>query len=442
MTVAWGAAVALAAQGSVVPVSFAENPQTCPWETHRFLAAYNRWDQQWDVLKQPRSGDRCFNVDFSAWGCPVGCTAVAKAPYCEAQTQRRLVPCNAFVNYSEAPADYLCVVARARNEQKLLCDFVAHYTEEGATRIVILDDGSSPPIPESYGGNITEVHPFDEIMSHASHQAEPINIAVNELAGACAWVLSVDADEFVSTRRHADRTVSEEIRMSLSKADVVQIPWLMFSFKQGQPHVKSPRKDIVYRVNVDKHHEAPWLGNQILEKVLVHDHRILTKPLFRPARAMVNHGIHTASVVHDGVAVDYLGNIDRLSEIDNGMRHTYSNVYEFTEEKVTKALLLTYHYRFIDADTIRKKCRRKNDHTSGYTQLVRARAPSGWNGIEGTALCEKLILGSLHPDKLDTTLQGKAARRSNQASLGPSGAHSEKGAHDPSQLLRSGCGGL
>jgi hypothetical protein len=93
---------------------------------------------------------------------------------------RRNVPCDSQKDYAAAPTHNFCVVSRARDEDVNLREFAAHYLEEGATRIVILDDGSSPPIPTEYGGPQVEVY---RILGGASEQSFAINVAVNELAG-------------------------------------------------------------------------------------------------------------------------------------------------------------------------------------------------------------------------------------------------------------------
>ena len=72
------------------------------------------------------------------------------------------------------------MIARARDEEVNLREFAAHYLEEGATRIIILDDGSNPPIPPQYGGPLVEVY---RILGKKGDQTGPINVAVNELTG-------------------------------------------------------------------------------------------------------------------------------------------------------------------------------------------------------------------------------------------------------------------
>jgi hypothetical protein len=134
----------------------------------------------------------------------VGCTVTTKkaAPFCVAvfgeavlatlplpsrkqglnirPNTRDNVPCDSSKIYSAPPPHNLCVVARARDENVNLRDFAAHYLEEGATRIIILDDGSDPPIPPSYGGPLVEVH---RIWAVKTEQSSPINVAVDELTG-------------------------------------------------------------------------------------------------------------------------------------------------------------------------------------------------------------------------------------------------------------------
>jgi hypothetical protein len=103
-------------------------------------------------------------------------------------------------------------------------------------------------------------------------------------------------------------TVSEELTASFAKADVVQIPWLMFGFRITKPPPNSPRRDLVYRKNLDKRHRAVFedVASDGMHKAQEHDQFLLSKPVFRPHRGQV-YQVHSVSLVEDGVAYSFLG---------------------------------------------------------------------------------------------------------------------------------------
>ena len=137
-------------------------------------------------------------------------------------------------------------------------------------------------------------------------------------------MLAVDIDELVTTRQHLHRTVGEELATSFAKADAVQIPWLMFGFRDAQPRPNSPRRDLVYRKNVDSVHATArhYRTKQAdFSKVLEHDGTVYSKPAFRPHRAQVRM-VHAVTLVQDGVVLDFLGKPAKIVR-PSGKAHAY-----------------------------------------------------------------------------------------------------------------------
>merc|ERR1719399_2832882 len=98
---------------------------------------------------------------------------------------------------------------------------------------------------------------------------------------ACEWVISVDVDEFISTRRNPCKSVAEELRDSFSGAAAVAVPWVFFSYEPGGPEVEDVR-DLTMRWNHSQHHPPTAIQRQIGDKFKDRYDRIEVKPIYRP----------------------------------------------------------------------------------------------------------------------------------------------------------------
>jgi hypothetical protein len=210
----------------------------------------------------------------------------------------------------------------------------------------------------------------------------------------------------------------------------------MFGFKTNQPRPNSPRRDLVYRKNHDKKH---WSGGRVPDhklytKASEHDDSALSKPAFRPCRGRV-YKVHAVELVKGAVEFDFLGLPMKLLPTSTKSKqakqqpkgpskkrfsqthHSSHKVFGVSERRIKEALLLVYHYRFQDKETIVRKCSRTSDHITGYSTLKKTTRRSGRSGV---SLCTKELLLTNHPEQLDTSLRDKAMRRSREA------CHSEK----------------
>ena len=85
---------------------------------------------------------------------------------------------------------------------------------------------------------------------------------------------NADIDEFMSTRLHPERTLSDELKVSFAHADLVMVPWVFYMYNENVA-VRHIRSDMLWRWNHSLHHRGgKW-------KTRDRYHEIEGKPIFR-----------------------------------------------------------------------------------------------------------------------------------------------------------------
>ena len=159
---------------------------------------------------------------------------------------------------------FLCVATRVRDQNQLLRDWIPHYLAEGASLLLILEDvTSTQPIRSTVlkqlglDGDPRVVVQRAAISTHQYGQAVALENAVYDVRTNCTWMVSVDADEFLTTRRTPEKSVAQVLRESFGRADFITVPWVMFGIDASMPAWQEPQSIVaenVWRWNHDLHH--------------------------------------------------------------------------------------------------------------------------------------------------------------------------------------------
>ena len=143
---------------------------------------------------------------------------------------------------ADAAEYFFCVMARSNVEPERVYEFVDHYESEGADRIFIMEDSTADHV---------NVSVFPRVESRrvqlTNDQGGDLTRFVQPLKDKCTWIASVDIDEFLTTKKHAARTVREELQQSFDDVDLIHVPWVYMSFDPDVDHAKSLREECVYR---------------------------------------------------------------------------------------------------------------------------------------------------------------------------------------------------
>ena len=154
---------------------------------------------------------------------------------------------------ADAAEYFFCVMARSNVEPERVYEFVDHYESEGADRIFIMEDATADHV---------NVSAFPRVESRrvqlTNDQGGDLTRFVQPLKDKCTWIASVDIDEFLTTKKHAARTVREELQQSFDGVDLIHVPWVYMSFDPNVDHAKSLREECVYRWDYNKKHSTEF----------------------------------------------------------------------------------------------------------------------------------------------------------------------------------------
>uniref|UniRef100_A0A7R9U5A9 Glycosyltransferase family 92 protein n=1 Tax=Pinguiococcus pyrenoidosus TaxID=172671 RepID=A0A7R9U5A9_9STRA len=280
---------------------------------------------------------------------------------------------------SRSEAFSMAVLSRVHNEQAILSDFVAHWLDEGAERIVLIDDRSEPSVVFQ-DERISVFHMELHSMEDGHRVLASAFLALKKLG--YMWAMHVDADEFVTTRRHASRTVAEELQMTFANRSVVQVPWILMNSDEKE-NPASVVEDVTWRWSQDVHHDSG------VHKYRDRYHMIGSKSCVRldclpDSVSLSDHTVNNP---------DYSCG-DRVASTTN--EDVNSHLVKLTEEMIPVAYLVAYHYRVYSVEQVKKKC----DQQSIFKDY------HGEN-------CVGSAMESVHKDVEDTVLREKfRARRS------------------------------
>jgi hypothetical protein len=339
----------------------------------------------------------------------------------------------------------LCVYTRHRDEPELLRSFLNHYRAEGATRFLILDDTEADMPFRTSDPDVKVIHAsmgneglvnrlfgqryLDEgyYLNHYLRETAPF-------LDACEWVISVDVDEFVSTRRNPCKSVAEELRDSFSEAAAVAVPWVFFSydpttaFGPGGGEVEDVR-DLTMRWDHSQHHPPSQVQKQIGDKFKDRYDRIEVKPLYRP-EALERLTLHVAELRKERRTAYFSGVTGEPIAPSSSIWHSMKTMEGVHEPEIADALLVANHYRFSSRKNIEFKCSKRNQGKLGSKQGGYGDPSAGmlsWfssprlSGGERTRACILAAEQSNHPEVRDTSMQEKYHNRKKGSGCGSGG---------------------
>jgi len=280
----------------------------------------------------------------------------------------------------------LVVIARVRNEAIHLREFPQHYFDEGAERIIIIDNNSEPPVHFAHS-NITVIRGrLKRGDDKRRTEMKDVEAAMHRCGKlGYTWAANVDADEYMTTRKHTNRTLIQELQISFADVDAIGIPWL-FMMSDFAREPASVLVDIRRRWDMDRHHHTGG-PRKYRDRFWFVEYKHIERlrrfeSLPRPHQVKMEAG----AVIVDGVEKRREGG--SLSAV------AYRRL---SEAKIANALLLTYHFRFSSFEAIAHKC----NATSALQTYNR----------QDTSYCMKRAKEFVRPELEDAVLANKTAER-------------------------------
>lgn len=281
------------------------------------------------------------------------------------------------------PKNFLGVLTRCRDEY-FVQEFCDYYLNQGVDGIHIYDDDSQDKtiynkvktyskVHIEYSKDITVENQFDHLVPMFEKLYE--------------WLIYIDVDEFITTKKNLTNTIRDELETTFSSASCVKVPWVMMTGGYLETNPESILKEIVWRWNHDEKHPSD------VHKFRCRYDSIECKSIFKP-------GCFTSITSlggKDHVPIGYK-NKDKWSLIRESVHNETTKLdpwyYNLREEDIDTGYMLCYHYRIIS----KENCYRKVKTNNWYG----AKENSNFQSELAHALLE-----SSYPEIQDITLQNK-----------------------------------
>ena len=164
---------------------------------------------------------------------------------------------NKNIEENYKPKKFLGLITRCKDEF-FIKEFTDYYLSQGVDTIYILDDNSDD---KSIYNNISDnrvVISYEKQIVHEDDRTgmKVVNNLYNKIKDRFEWIIFVDVDEFITTKKNFDKTIRDELKTTFKDFDYVRVPWVLMSSTLDKNPV-SVLDSIVHRVNQDIRHDNP-----------------------------------------------------------------------------------------------------------------------------------------------------------------------------------------
>lgn len=227
------------------------------------------------------------------------------------------------------------LICRCKDEY-FIEEFVNFYLKEGVDYIYIIDDNSND---KSIYKNLLTNPKVNIIFEKNIIPTKFHNKLYKSIKNNYDWIIYVDADEFITTRKNSKKTIREELLTTFKDSHCVKIPWVMMSCNSLEKSPKSILKTNVHRWNHDLRHENKLSPHPKFR--CRYDH-IEVKSIFKPAFFQDIKCHHPINPISRKIKVS-----DGIRNKPSGLNNLYFNL---REEDIQTGYLLCYHYRVISIE--------------------------------------------------------------------------------------------
>lgn len=247
--------------------------------------------------------------------------------------------------------EFLGLITRCQNEP-YVTEFVNYYINQGVDKIYIIDDNSNEEIYDGVINNEKVIIRFDNNIIHKGS----INQLYNDVKCEFEWIIYVDLDEFITTKKNPNHTIKRELETTFKDCACVKIPWVMMSCNSIEHNPDSLLKTNIYRWNHDIKHDNGVSNNR---KFRCRYNQIEVKCIFKPAfyDNIMDHHPKTPNC-------EALKIVESVRNTEQHLNPYYSNLRECD---IQDGHLLCYHYRIYSIEHAKNKIKH-NAWYKGFTQ--------------------------------------------------------------------------
>ena len=239
---------------------------------------------------------------------------------------------------------FLGLITRCKDEffVKEFCDY---YLSQGVDKIYVIDDNSDDKsIYDNIKDDRVKIIYEENLFADAYDQMYILNKYYKELKNNFKWMISVDVDEFVTTKKNSTNKIRQELETTFKEVDCIMIPWVMMSCNKREKNPKSILKENTYRWDHDKKHPKG------IKKFRCRHNAIEVKCIFKTDK-FDEINVHIPSKKKGSCII-----VDGVNKIvSKRVLPYYKNL---RENDIKNGYLLCYHYRIISVENCKKKLKK------------------------------------------------------------------------------------
>lgn len=235
------------------------------------------------------------------------------------------------------------LICRCRDEY-FIEEFVNYYFNQGVNTIYIIDDDSRDKrIYNNLLSNNNVIIIFEKDIIEKNY----VSLLYKKIKNDFEWIIYVDIDEFITTKRNINNTIRDELETTFKNAHCVKIPWVMMSCNSLKKSPKNLLETNVYRWNHDLRH----VNNVSKFKKYKCRYRVIeAKCIFKPRFFDDIFDHNPLEPVNKNLNI-----IESISNKSTKLNTFYKNL---REKSIKTGYLLCYHYRIISIEKCREKLRK------------------------------------------------------------------------------------
>ena len=257
------------------------------------------------------------------------------------------------------------LITRCKDEF-FIKEFCDYYLSEGVDKIYIIDDDS---VDKSIYTNITseQVNVLYEknVFNGLNREMDIVNKLYETLRNDFEWIISLDVDEFITTKKTIKKTIKEELKTTFKNVDCIKIPWVMMAINNREKNPISVLRENTSRWYHDKRHprrRKHRSSSQPRHPALNPDHQDRLDKKFgcRYDEIEVKCIFRAEKFEKVGVHIPYRA-VGECLIVDSVKMQSYEwgdcgcNYKNLREKDIREGYLLCYHYRFISIENAKKK---------------------------------------------------------------------------------------
>tara|TARA_B100000579_G_scaffold429109_1_gene440342 strand:- start:41 stop:853 length:813 start_codon:yes stop_codon:yes gene_type:complete len=228
---------------------------------------------------------------------------------------------------------FLALITRHKNEP-FLKQFCLYYINQGIDDIYIIDDNSKDKRIlkelDFYFKNIHIIYEYDIIRRNL------IKDIYQKIRNQFNWIINVDVDEYITTKKHITKTIREEIVSNFNSFDCIKVPWVMMSSNNRKKNPENLLEENIYRWNHNTQHFSQ------IYKFRCRYEKIECKTIFKTSVfSDISDHMPLKATIESPL---YIESVNRKSS-DSTMFYQ-----RLREKDIKSGYLLCYHYRIISEE--------------------------------------------------------------------------------------------